>query len=121
MERPLRFQQSANLAVASRRASERRPADTPVTFVCWSRRIGAFAGPTDITELFELPAWQSAINTRDNLEQAAVARHRAGSARVIGSVTTASGERACRSPVLTSCHRSPDRGEGMRDAVNNHL
>jgi hypothetical protein len=81
MERPLRFQQSANLAVASRRASERRPADTPVTFVCWSRRIGAFAGQTDITELFELPAWQSAINTRDNLVQAAVARHRAGSAR----------------------------------------
>lgn len=65
--------------------SEHRPADTPMTFVWWSRRTGAFAGQTDIAELFARTAGLAIhnVNTRDNLAQAVLARHRAGVAQGI--------------------------------------
>jgi hypothetical protein len=70
------------LIVASERQNH---ADTAVTLVWWSRRMGAFADQADMAVLFARTARLAIhhVNARDNLVQAVLARHRAGLAQGI--------------------------------------
>jgi hypothetical protein len=103
------------LMVASERQTQ---TNAPVTFVWWSRRTSAFADQTDIAVLFARAAGLAIhiVDTRDNLVQAVLARHRwrsPGDPDVPTRLLSRSGD--CHPPTPIAAHQPESSDHCRRD------